>query len=311
MDPDMPSARPAAVADYGFLPEDVRSFIARTQAFDAPPDHRPDTAESRARYDAMCLAFHTPYPAGLIAQDVVIAGLPCRRYVPAGSLAGVPAIYFHGGGFVLGGLHSHDAICADLAQAAGVELIAVDYRLAPENPHPAAFEDACAVSAAVGGPRVLVGDSAGATLAAAVSAAQRGGGIRGQVLIYPGLGGGAEMPGLHRHPDAPLLSAADILHYRAERGARGADPTAEPLAAVRFDALPPTAIFAAECDPLVSDAALYAARLAGAGVPVTLTVEPGLVHGYLRARHSAATARASFARISAALARLAKADGPR
>lgn len=301
------------VADYGFLPADVRAFIARTAGFDAPPGHQPDIAESRARYDAMCLAFHYPYPPGVTAEDLVIAGVPCRRYRPAGAPPWPRAIYFHGGGFVLGGLHSHDSICADLAQAAGVDLTAVDYRLAPEHRHPAAYDDACAVVDAVAGPKLLVGDSAGGTLAAAVAGHRRGAGVLGQVLVYPGLGGDATMPGLHRHPQAPLLSAADILVYRAARAAagQGPDATAEPLVATDYRGLPPTAIFAAECDPLVSDAALYAGRLAAAGVAVALTVEPGLVHGYLRARRTTAAARASFARIAAALASLAKGKGPR
>jgi acetyl esterase len=260
----------------------------------------------------MCLAFHYPYPAGVRAEDLVIAGVPCRRYRPAGAEGGPRAIYFHGGGFVLGGLHSHDSICADLAQAAGVDLTAVDYRLAPEHRHPAAYDDACAVVDAVAGPKVLVGDSAGGTLAAAVAAHRPDAGILGQVLVYPGLGGGAAMPGLVRHPEAPLLSAADIVSYRDARAAGPApDPTAEPLAAVDYRRLPPTAVFAAECDPLVSDAARYAGRLAAAGVAVALTVEPGLVHGYLRARRTTAAARASFARIAAALASLAHEKGPR
>ena len=304
---------PEPVSDYGFLPADIRAFIARTQSFDAPPGHAPDTAELRARYDAMCRAFNAPHPEGLRTRDEVIAGVPCRRYLPDRPVAPVPVVYFHGGGFVLGGLHSHDSACADLADLAGVELIAVDYRLAPEHRHPTAYDDACAVVDAVAGPKLLVGDSAGGTLAAAVAAHRPGAGILGQVLIYPGLGGPVDSPGLHRHPEAPLLSAADILYYRAARAAAGAapDPTAEPLAARDFRGLPPTAVFAAECDPLVSDAALYAARLAGAGVRVALTVEPGLVHGHLRARHEAVTARAAFGRIAAAVAALAKGNGPR
>lgn len=302
------------ITDYGFLPADVRGFIARTTSFDAPPGHRPDVAELRARYDAMCAAFDAPYPPGVTATDQTIGGVPCRRYRPATRRADVLAVYYHGGGFVLGGLHSHDAVCAELADRAGLDLVAVDYRLAPEHPHPAAFDDACAVVDALPGAKILVGDSAGGTLAAAVAAHRPGAGLAGQVLIYPGLGGGADQPGLIRHAHAPLLTAADILDYQALRAAPGggaADPTAQPLAAGGFAHLPPTAIFAAECDPLVSDAALYAARLAAAGVPVALTVEPGLVHGYLRARHSTAAGRAAFGRIAAALAGLAKGNGPR
>lgn len=307
-------SRTDPVTDYAFLPADVRAFIARTESFDAPPGHTPDLAEVRARYDAMCAAFDAPRPAGLTTEDLALGGVRCSRYRPAARRGSVVAVYYHGGGFVVGGLHSHDAVCAELADRTGLELVAVDYRLAPEHRHPAAFDDACAVVDALPGPKLLVGDSAGGTLAAAVAAARPGAEILGQVLIYPGLGGGPDQPGLARHAHAPLLSAADILAYQAHRGGPGAgagDPTALPLRAARFDGLPPTAIFAAECDPLVSDAALYAALLSAAGVPVALTVEPGLVHGYLRARHSTAAARASFARIVAAMSALANAIGPR
>jgi acetyl esterase len=299
--------------DYGFLPADVRAFIALTEGFDAPPGHNPGIAEIRERYDAMCLVFNHPHPPGVVARDLTLAGVPCRRYSPARLTSRVRVVYFHGGGFVVGGLHSHDSICADLADLAGLDLIAVDYRLAPEHPHPAAFDDACAVVDAVPGPKLLIGDSAGGTLAAAVAAARRRAGILGQVLIYPGLGGGLDLTSLTRHAHAPLLSAADIRSYQDTRAGTGRadDPTAMPLRATHFAHLPPTALFAAGCDPLASDAWVYARRLCDAGVPVALTIEPVLVHGYLRARHSTEAARASFARIGAAVQSLAHKNGPR
>lgn len=310
----MPADPAAPVRDYNFLPGDMRAFVTLTESFDAPPGHKPDIHESRARYDAMCAAFNPPHPPGLITIDLTLAGVPCRRYRPAMLRSAAPAIYFHGGGFVLGGLHSHDSICADLAAAAGIELTAVDYRLAPEHPHPAAYDDACAVVDAWPGPKLLIGDSAGGTLAAAVAAHRPGAGILGQVLIYPGLGGGMDQPSVAHHAHAPLLAATDLRSYQDQRAGKGGqadDPTAMPLRAGSFGHLPPTALFAAECDPLASDPVTYADRLRAEGVPLALTVEPGLVHGYLRARHSANAARASFARIAAAALSLANGDGPR
>jgi acetyl esterase len=318
--PPLPSPMP--LTDYGFLPADVQAFVALTQSFDAPPGQVPDIHDSRARYDAMCAAFNPPHPPGLTTQDLTLAGVACRRYTPATLHTRVQGVYFHGGGFVLGGLHSHDSICADLADLAGIDLIAVDYRLAPEHPHPAAFDDACAVVDALPGPLLLIGDSAGGTLAAAVARARaaqaragpKGSEIRGQVLIYPGLGGGMDLPSVTAHAFAPLLSAADILSYQTQRSGQSGpadDPTARPLQAPGFAGLPPTALFAAECDPLASDPVAYAGRLRAAGVPVALTIEPGLVHGYLRARHSTQAARGSFARIAGAVRSLANANGPR
>ncbi|MGY6533872.1 MAG: alpha/beta hydrolase fold domain-containing protein [Pararhodobacter sp.] len=299
--------------DYGFLPADVRAFIADSEAALPPDATQFSIAEQRALYDRMCQLFDAPIPPGVACTDRSIAGVACREYTPARAQSSVTVVYFHGGGFVVGGLESHHAICADLSAATALRLIAVDYRLSPEHLHPAAYDDAKAVAMAVAaeGPVVLAGDSAGGALAAAVAAHVPG--IRGQVLIYPGLGGDRNLPSYQRHPNAPMLSRDDVLFYAGIRFAPGdtgsfGDPTAMPLAATEFGHLPPTAIFTAACDPLASDGVEYAARLAAAGVPVDLTEEPGLVHGYLRARHRAESARGSFARIAAALAAMARAS---
>lgn len=296
------------VRDYGFLPADVRAFIDRTVSFDAPPGPEGESALARERrgYDAMCVDFSVPYPAGLTAEDLSIAGVPCRRYRPARAREGVTGLYIHGGGFVLGGLESHDSICADLADLAGVELIAIDYRLAPEHPHPAAYLDCCAVVDTVVGPKLLVGDSAGGLLAASVSAQRPEAEIRGQVLVYPSLGGFRDLPGMVRHAEAPLLAVAQMGDYARYFGAPADDPTGRPMLIAGAGPLPPTAVFAAGCDPLVSEAGLYARKLAAAGIAVSHTVEPDLIHGYLRARHTTSAGHAAFGRIAAALARLAE-----
>ena len=293
--------------DYSWLPADIRDFIAQTEAAYPPDAVNFTIQQQRDFYDALCAKFDPPHPPGLATRDEVIAGVPCRRYTPTAPRQGVTAIYFHGGGFVVGGLHSHDSICAELAEGAQVALISVDYRLVPEHPHPAAYDDAAAVVDAVTGPKVLLGDSAGANLAAAVCATRcetAGSEIVGQVLIYGGFGHDGILPSTTRHANAPMLTRADIEFYAALRFADGLpdkDVTAAPLDADDFSALPPTALFSAECDPLASHSVEYAARLAEAGVEVTFTEEPGLVHGYLRARYMAQGARASFARITQAL----------
>lgn len=289
--------------DYSWLPDDVLEFIAKTIA--AYPEDAVEftIAQQREFYDKMCAAFDPPHPEGLSFEDKTIAGVACRVYRPATCTAKARVIYFHGGGFIVGGLHSHDAICAELAHLGEVELIAVDYRLVPEHLHPAAYEDARAVVQAVAGPKVLMGDSAGGNLAAAVSAtcAPDAHEIHGQILIYPGLGGDLSLPSYSRHAFAPMLSRAEIEYYGKMR--YGGEPpvgdvSASPLQADSFEDLPRTAIFTAQADPLASDGVEYAARLSEAGVTVSLTEEPGLVHGYLRARHSARAAKASFERIT-------------
>ncbi|MCA2010336.1 alpha/beta hydrolase [Cereibacter sphaeroides] len=295
------------ITDYGWLPSEIRDFIARTEAAYPPDAVNFSVAEQREFYNKLCADFDGPHPDGLTAEDETIAGVPCRRYTPTAPKGGVTGIYFHGGGFVVGGLESHDAIVAELAEQAQLTMIAVDYRLVPEHRHPAAYDDCLAVVDAVPGPKVLAGDSAGGTLAASVSAHRPG--LAGQVLIYPGLGG-HDMPSFTRHAKAPMLSAEEVLYYETVRYTDGVpvgDVTARPLDAEDYDALPPTAIFTAEADPLASGGVEYAARLAEAGIEVSLTEEPGLVHGYLRARHMSPGAKDSFDRIAQALADFAAA----
>ena len=228
-------------------------------------------------------------------------------------------LYFHGGGFILGGLESHDDVCAELCARTGFEVVSVDYRLAPEHLHPAAFDDALAAfewaAATCDQPVLLCGDSAGGNLAAAVSHATRGHKQRpaGQVLIYPGLGGDHSRGSYVTHAEAPMLTLRDLDFYKGIRTG-GRDATGEinfsPLADANFANLPPTVIITAECDPLSSDGEAYGSRIQAAGGKAWWFEEPGLVHGYLRARHSVARARASFSRIVEAVSALGKDEWP-
>jgi acetyl esterase len=270
-----------------------------------------DIAGQRRVYDAMCARFRQPRPPGVAVTDAEVAGVPVRRYATGPSE--VTVLYFHGGGFVVGGLDSHDDVCAEMAAATGLPVISADYRLCPEHPHPAAYDDALAVVRATPGPILLAGDSAGGALAASLAHALRGDRrVRGVVLIYPGLGGPMDRGSYLTHAHAPMLTTADVRFYRRLRMGRD-DPDPDPTAALEdsdFSGLPPTAIFAAACDPLADDASLYRDRIRAARGRAEATVEPGLVHGYLRARHSVPRARASFDRILAALTALAEGHLP-
>lgn len=266
----------------------------------------------RAAYDAMARAFHHGHPPGINTSDSHIGTVPVRRYGPG---AGVTVAYFHGGGFLLGGLESHDDICAEICAATGFRVVSADYRLSPEHLHPAALDDCLAVVRALlaeAGPVMLAGDSAGANLAAAVAHRMRGA-FCGMVLIYPGLGGDTDAGSYIAHADAPMLTRADVLAFTGLRFGGTAplgDPSAAPLQDVDFSGLPPTVAFAAECDPLADDATAYATRITAAGGRAQAVVEPGLVHGYLRARHSVTRAQASFARITGAIAALGRGNWP-
>ena len=169
---------------------EVLAFIARTENR-YPPDAIDKTiADQRRVYNALCDDFRQPRPEGTTVTHEVAGTVPQRRYVPRGA-GPVTVVYYHGGGFVVGGLESHDDTCAEIAAGASCTVVSVDYRLCPEHVHPAAYEDALAAARAAleAGPVILVGDSAGGNLAAAVAQTLRGADIRGQVLIYPGLGG--------------------------------------------------------------------------------------------------------------------------
>lgn len=291
------------------------AFIRATDAAYPPDTATFSIADQRAVYDRMCRAFHRGYPTGVTATDRPFGGVPCRHY--PGSDATV--IYFHGGGFVVGGLHSHDDICAEIRATTGFHVVSVDYRLCPEHPHPAAFHDALAatraISATLPQPVILAGDSAGGNLAAATAHATRGEalGITGQILIYPGLGGNKDAGSYLTHANAPMLTRDDVLFYARTRHA-GAEPTPDPsfapLCDSNFSGLPPTLAIAAECDPLADDARTYAARILAAGGKAKAVTEPGLVHGYLRARSTVPRAATSFARITAAITAFAARDWP-
>ena len=302
------ASAPSSAPDYDQLIDaPTWAFIAETARFYPADAVGLTMAQQRDVYDRMCRAFHAGYPEGVTARDGSASGVPLRVYETPGMVGTV--VYMHGGGFVVGGLESHDDVCAEICAATGMRVVSVDYRLAPEHRHPAAFNDCLAAVQALHGdhgPLVLAGDSAGAALAASVSHALRGGEVRllGQVLIYPGLGGDRNAGSYLTHANAPMLTRDDVLFYARIRF-DGPEPQDDPTAAVlqdkNFAGLPPTVIFSAECDPLCDDGSDYATRIQKAGGQARWVREPGLVHGYLRARHSVPRAAASFGRITTAI----------
>jgi len=295
--------------DYERLIDDETwAFIRRTAEFYPEDTVGMSVPEQRAIYDAMCREFLQPRPPGVETQDLMAGSVPVRLYT-----AGQPTrtvVYFHGGGFVVGGLESHDDVCAEICAQTGYRVIAVDYRLCPEHVHPAQFEDAWAAAqwafAEYGDPLVLTGDSAGGNLAAAVSHYARGrfDEILGQVLIYPGLGGDHEQGSYLEHAHAPMLTRDEILFYERVRCAgappRG-DPQFAPLSDPDFAGLPPTVVVTADCDPLRDDGPAYCDKIIEAGGHAHWVNEPGLIHGYLRARTTVKRAAESFERISVAI----------
>ena len=147
----------------GLADPGIRDFLIAGERFYPPDAVRFTMAEQRAFYDRYCAHFRKPRPAGVTAEDMRFAGIACRHYRPKSATDAPLMVYLHGGGFVLGGLDSHDDVCAELCDGAQIEVVAVDYRLAPEHPFPAAFEDCWTALKAIASisPEIIVaGDSA-------------------------------------------------------------------------------------------------------------------------------------------------------
>ena len=230
-----------------------------------------------------------PGPAGQI---------PVRIYTPVGTAPFPVLVYFHGGGWVIGNLDTHDGICRSLANRVGCLVVSVDYRLAPEHPFPAAPEDCYAATrwlaehaGSLGGDkgRIAVGgDSAGGNLAAVVAlmARDRGGPkLAFQLLVYPATDTDFETRSYRENSEGYFLTRADMVwfwnHY-APRDEDRRNPYAAPLRAASLRGLPPALVITAEFDPLCDDGNAYAARLREDGVPVRLSQQDGLIHGFFQ-----------------------------
>lgn len=248
-------------------------------------------AASRARAITRARGPDLPFVQDLAADG----GLPLRLYRPA--LDARPLVVFlHGGGFVMGDLDSHDSLCRQLARTADVAVLAVDYRLAPEHPAPAAVDDAVTTfewalghAQELGGQPhaggALAGDSAGGALAvlAAVRLVERGSVPSGLLLAYPNADLTLSEPSVEEEGQGWGLEA-DELHWFVEQWvpdpARRTDPEVSPLRA-RLAGLPATLIATAEHDPLRDEGEALADGMRAAGVEVDHRPHPGLVHGFL------------------------------
>ncbi len=227
-------------------------------------------------------------PLDDVADVDLGGGVRVRVYRPGP--AGTVVVYVHGGGFVIGDLEVADRPCRALAAASGATVVSVDYRLAPESPFPGPVHDCLAAvrwvrSAGLGERLVLLGDSAGGALVAAVSTALREAGELlpdAQLLLYPTLAPPTDTPSMVQRADGPFMTRRELEWFWGLYlgGAPATDPLAAPLLAADLAGLPPTTVLVAELDPLRDEGRAYAARLAEAGVPVELVEYPGAVHGF-------------------------------
>jgi acetyl esterase len=302
------------------LDPQAQRVIDATVALNLPPVETMTPAEARESMRVRTAALGPVQDVARIEEHQVPAAgaaIRVRFYFPAGAGPFPVLVYYHGGGWVIGDLDTHDGVCRAITNAAECAVASVEYRLAPEFKYPVAAEDAYAAVGFVAAharelgvdPRRLAvgGDSAGGNLAAVVSmmARDRGGpAIAFQLLVYPVTDHSFETKSYRENAAGYLLTREAMRwfwnHYLA-RVEQGKYPYVSPLLAPDLSRLPPALVITAEYDPLRDEAEAYAARLAEAGVPVTLTRYPGMIHGFLRMTLMLDQARAALGEIAVAL----------
>ncbi len=258
-------------------------------------------ADMRATYLALGTMFDAPPEDGVRCIDVSAGGVASRAYFPGRAKAGPVIVYMHGGGWVIGDLESHHPLCTMLAAVTGLRVVAVDYRLAPEHPYPAAHDDCLAAARWVAGSPAeleapvkgiaVAGDSAGGNLALHVAAQMGKGDVLAQLLIYPV--GDCTAPAHGSYKDFAEGYVLDrklmdrfIGDYLPD-AARAGEPAVSPVLHAMPADLPPTIILTAGLDPLRDQGRALAGLIADTGSEVHFIEAKGLIHGL-------ATMRAAF-----------------
>jgi len=290
------------VGEAGIDPQIAALLDLQAKALAAqpmPPLDAIPPAMMRAGYRMQRQALNLNAPKDVDVRELTVAGaagdLPARLYRPPGAgETGPGLVYFHGGGFVIGDLETHDGHCRRLAAWSGVRVLAVDYRLAPEHPFPAAHDDALAATrwafdhaAEIGfdPERIAVGgDSAGGNLAGAVAIEMKDDPQRRiafQLLLYPGVWPETETPS-RRELDGPVLTREALAWFEKALGADGhPDGARAMLGRDRdFSGVAPALVVTAGHDPLKDEGRDYAARLRAAGVEARHVEYPTMVHDF-------------------------------
>jgi len=310
------------------LDPQAQRVIDAMAALNLKPVEESTPAEARESIRARTAALG-PFPdvAAVVDHRVPVAGgeITVRAYSPGGPGPHPALVYYHGGGWVIGDLHTHDGLCRSLTNAGRCAVLSVDYRLAPESKYPVAVEDSYAAllwiaanadRLGIDRRRIAVGgDSAGgnlATVMALVARDRKGPRLALQVLIYPVTDHDLDTRSYVENATGYVLTREGMRwfwnHYLA-REAQGREPYASPLRASSLAGLPPALVITAEYDPLCDEGEAYAARLRDAGVPVTLTRYPGMFHGFVRMTNILDKARTALDEIASSVQK-AFAAGP-
>ncbi|WP_372729012.1 alpha/beta hydrolase [Nocardioides sp.] len=280
-----------------------------------PPMHEGTPDMARLGYRSMTVDLVRPedvVPVGSF-EECVAADRPSRLYRPDGASAATPVlVYFHGGGFVIGDLDTHDQVCRRICRDAAVTVLSVDYRLAPEHPFPAAVEDALAsvrwaAEHLAGGSVAVGGDSAGANLAA-ICAQELADLVCAQLLIYPAVDAFGEYASRSENAEGYFLEQATMEwffgHYVGAVDDLRVDDTRHSPLHGRLDGVAPALVVTAEYDPLRDEGEAYAARLAEAGVGVDHVRYDALIHGFVDMGGISPAAEGAVADLVARTARL-------
>ncbi|MHB8901081.1 MAG: alpha/beta hydrolase [Thermoguttaceae bacterium] len=283
------------------LDPQASQFLRTLESVAAPPFEVMGPVKARAAAAASSELIGPPLRVGSLCDRTVpgpLGPIPLRFYWPEGRGPYPILVYYHGGGWVLGDISTHDRLCTEIVQGAGCAVVSVDYRLAPEHKFPAAAEDAmaalqwvirCGAQLGVDPQRVAVGgDSAGANLAAVACLMARDRQDQlpiHQVLIYPITDSDFDTPSYRENAEGYLLTRSTMrwfwqCYVRSE--ADMVHPYASPLRAESLAGLPPALVITAGFDPLRDEAEAYAGRLEEAGVPTTLTRYEGMIHAFIR-----------------------------
>lgn len=278
----------------------MAGVLERIRRANRPPFHAMTPQQARVAYATAAEVLDLPRATLHRVEDLHLPGAdgaprPARRYQPTPAAQGT-LLYLHGGGFTIGGLETHDSLCRQLARHADAQVLALDYRLAPEHRFPAAVEDSWAALRwlhdegahhGFDAQRLAVGgDSAGGTLAAvsAILARTHGLALRAQLLITPGTTAHADTASHRLFANGFLLDATTIEWFfdqYIERSLRS-DWRFAPLNAADLEGVAPAAVLLAECDPLVDEGIAYADRLRAAGVEVSMDLVRGVTHDFIK-----------------------------
>jgi acetyl esterase len=315
----MEASMVAFLPQFPELTPAMRSVLERMARSRHVPLYTLSPFEARTAYAAGADVLEVPKPELARVQDLQIptrdgAGIPARIYAPVARPLPV-LVYFHGGGFTIGSIATHDILCRTLAKLAGCAVVSVGYRLAPEHRFPTAVNDAwdalesIARTGAVLGldtRRLAVGgDSAGGTLATVCATLARDAGIpiALQLLFYPGCAAWPAAPSHQRYHQGLILEQAHVEYFFRQYIAddQREDWRFAPLETPDLDRVAPAWFGLAECDPLVDDALAYADKLRHAGVPVDLEIYRGVTHEFIKMGRALPEARQAHADAAAAL----------